>query len=42
MVNVVTSYHLFSQVHAGGGGYDSDFSGDDEGESSEKTLKRYS
>lgn len=38
----MTSSFLFLQVHAGGGGYDSDFSGDDEGESSEKTLKRYS
>lgn len=31
---------LFPQVHGDGGGYDSDFSGEDEGESSEKTLKR--
>uniref|UniRef100_H3DNJ6 FRA10A associated CGG repeat 1 n=2 Tax=Tetraodon nigroviridis TaxID=99883 RepID=H3DNJ6_TETNG len=35
----VTSSFLSLQVHAGGGGYDSHFS-DDEGESSEKTLKR--
>lgn len=32
-----TSIH---QVHGGGCGYDSDFSGDEQGESSEKTLKR--
>lgn len=33
---------VFPQVHGGGGGYDSDFSGDDDeqGESSEKSLKR--
>lgn len=31
---------LIHQVHGGGGGYDSDFSDDEQGESSEKTLKR--
>lgn len=33
---------VFPQVHGGGGGYDSDFSGDDDeqGETSEKSLKR--
>lgn len=38
----VCSGILFPQVHGGGGGYDSDFSGDDDeqGETSEKSLKR--
>lgn len=31
---------IIPQVHGGGGGYDSDFSDDEQGESSEKTLKR--
>lgn len=38
---VWTSWPGFiSQVHGGGGGYDSDFSDDEQGQPSEKALKR--